>query len=1584
MRKGIKILGKVVSTIAMLLIILPLLLSLVLHIPAVQNFAVQKAVRIVSDKMETRVAIGRIDIGIFGKAHVEGFYVEDYQQDTLLYVGRLDAYVTGFTDGIRIYRAAMSDVLLNLRDTPDGVMNIKQVVERLTRKDREKKGNFRLSIGTAAIDGMSLRLHRNRTPRAAGIDFADLKLDQMRIRIEDFAIDGAAIGMQIVSLSAHEARGFRLNSLSGGFYLNDGCIGFNDARILTEHSNLELPRLSLVGGSWENFGDFIGEVLIDAEAVNSTLSTDDLAWFAPSLGKWHTLFRNIDLDLMGCVADFSGECRNLQAGDATSLTATFRIAGLPDIRQTRFETDITNLRSTADDIDRFAADIGGQQLSPQVRKLLRNGGTINLTARFDGLLSDFNVNASLAAAVGSARCNLRVAPLARRQHAVRGNVATRNLRLGALLGNPLFDRVSASADIDGTVGRDTSELNIVGQLSQFGVNDYVYDSLSLDGRMRNKGFDGHIVSHDRNLLFDFKGKVDFNEEVPEYDFRFNLQHADLHALNVNRRDSVSVLSGRMRAVGRGRTLDDLNGAVTVADALYRYNDKEIETRRLTLQGDNTDRNKYVQLNSDFADITFRSHTSYRDIIEYLRLSMWKYLPMLYDNEQSQQYFQKKEEERDNEQPATGNAYSMLTVLVKNASPVADAISSGLQIADNSELDLLLNSETDLLSLRLSSDYIQHDNFLITSASLNAANNGDSLIMFLSTEDIYAKSLHITGFDMTGGAKDNNVQCTAGFSDTTRNLSGMLGFTAAIAGEEGSNGRRIDVRLTPSHLTRGDKTWQLYADGIVIDTAQVIVERFVMSNREQELVVDGIASRSRNDSLTIRLRNFDLEPFTQFADNLGYVVEGRTNGSAALKAALGKGEFTAHIDLDGVKVNNLEAPPLLLLSQWDFERNRAGIIIENRNRRDTLIQGFYDPSQVRYYAKIGLDSLPMKLLDPILTGVISGTSGQAEAQLTLSGNHRDASLRGIIRVRDLSTTVDYTQVTYTMPEAVISVENNRFMTDDVPLYDSEGNRGSFDLDLSLQHLSNISYDIWVLPEQMLVLNTSMQDNDLFYGKVYASGMANIRGDKRGVKMDITAQTEDNTAFFMPLSSKSNISYADFVVFTQPEKSDTLSVLAQRKLQFARKQKEKTSESADMDISLELKVLSNADFQLVIDPTVGDAIKARGEGTFNLQIRPKENVFEMYGDYTISEGSYLFTLQNIINKKFVIESGSTIQWTGKPMDAMLNIDAVYKLKASLQPILSSSATGDTENRNSRAVPVECVLTLTDRLTNPTITFDVKVPNADAETQAALANTLNTETDIARQFVSLLAMNSFYPDNASSATGQFGAMVSSATGLELLSNQVSNWLSSDDYNIIIRYRPKSELSSDEVDLGFSKSLIDNRLLVEVEGNYVIDNKQATSSNMQNFMGEAYVTWMIDRTGNLKLRGFTQTIDRFDENQGLQEHGIGIYYKEDFNNFKDLRQRIKARFTNKKRQARRAARKAEKAAAKAAETEAAAETETAAETGTATETKTSAKAEANAGQTAAVEAEERRLRQDPVPPADDTERGIPTGENEKLMDET
>ena len=1508
MRKGIKILGKVFSAAVLLLIIVPVALSLLLDIPAVQNYAVHRAACFVSRKLETTVSIDRVDIGIFSKIKVKGFYVEDYGRDTLLYVGKLDAYVTGFGifgGGLAFSRGEIADAKLYLRQMPDGEMNIKQIVSRISDPDKPKKGNFRLSLKRASIENMDLCLERiDSVAPDYGIDFSHMHLYGLTARVDDFVIDGSAIYTTIAALTARERSGFVLDHLAGRFYMTQGCLGFEDASIVTARSNIRIPYISLVGNSWAEYKDFLGQVRIEAALRNTSVSTDDIAWFAPKLRDWHVDFSNIDVEVAGVVSDFTAKVRSMHVGEGTTLVADAVVKGLPDIRDTWFDLSVPRLHSSAEAVDGLALGIAGRKLSDKLVGILGNSGSVDLNARFKGKLASFDMQLGAATEVGDIACNLRMSPLKKGLSSVRGDVETRNLRLGELLDRrDLLGNATLTAYVDGVIGKGVADANIAGNVTQLGFNGYVYDSLRLDGRLRNREFDGRVTARDPNLDFDFFGLVDFNDSVPRYDFTMDLRHADLARLHINRRDSVSQLSAHIVANAGGRSLDDLNGRIQVTGARYRYNDKEIEASNMTVTGENSERSKLVELRSDFADATFRSKTSYRTVFEYLRRSAWKYLPMLREAPPEAGPSERK--------AAVANDFSLLSVNIRNFNPVADAVSAGLQVADGSSLQLLFNPASDQLSLKASSEYIERRRMLATRLSVNASNRGDSLAVYASAEDLYAGVLHLPRLSLTGGARQGRVQLSAGFNDTMRRVSGLVGFRSAVVDEHGPNGRVVDLRILPSHITRGDKTWQIYAHKILIDTARIVIDKFFVMNREQELLLNGIASRSRADSVTLSLRNFDLSPFTQVAERMGYVIEGRTNGSAQMKSVLRGGEISADILFDSVEVNDIPAPPMRLASRWDFARNRAGVTVVDRLKRDTLVRGFYAPDQMRYYARVDIDSLDMGLLDPILTGVISSTEGVASADLVLQGQRRAAELAGEIHVSGLRTKVDFTQVAYSMPEAVLSVKNNRFKASNVAVFDPQGHRGRFDFDMSLQHLSNISYDVRVAPQQMLVLDTDADDNDAFYGKVYATGSARISGDKGAVKMDIAASTDGNSSFVLPLSSKSNISNADFVVFVQPEKTDTLDNVARKKLLFERKHRQRADASNQMNITMALDVRPDAEVEIDV---AGNTVKGRGEGTLNLAINPRANIFEIYGDYTISEGSFMLSLQQIINKRFTIESGSSIQWTGSPMNALLDIDAVYKLKASLQPLLQ----GTSENLGGdRSVPVECIIHLGDRLSNPSIGFDVRVPGSDPETQTLVTNALSTPETVDTQFLYLLLFNSFMSENSSQANANIGSSVSAATGLEFVSNMVSNWLSSSDYNVVIRYRPKSELTSDEVDFGLSKSLINNRLFVEVEGNYLIDNKQAAVNNnsMSNFMGEAYITYLIDRAGTLKLKAFTQTIDRFDENQGLQETGIGVYFKEDFNNLRDLRDRIRERFTNKKRKARRMARRTTRAAEKAAE---------------------------------------------------------------------
>lgn len=332
MRKVIKISGTVLSAFVLLLIILPVVLALLLDIPAVQNFVVHKTVALVSERLGTTVRIDRVDIGLFSKLRVEGFYVEDYGRDTLLYASRVEAYVSDlglFGGGLEFSRGRIVGGKLFLRQMDDGEMNIKQIVGRLSNPDRKRKGDFRLSFRKAEIENMELCLDRREgREREYGIDFTHMHLDSLNARVDDFTIDGQAIYTSIASLSARERSGFRLKQFSGRFYLTQGCLGFEDASILTDRSEIRIPYISLAGSSWADYRDFIGEVRLDAAVRHTTVSTDDIAYFAPRLRDWHLSFSEIDVEAAGVVSDFTTRIRSMRIGDSTTLSATATLRGL--------------------------------------------------------------------------------------------------------------------------------------------------------------------------------------------------------------------------------------------------------------------------------------------------------------------------------------------------------------------------------------------------------------------------------------------------------------------------------------------------------------------------------------------------------------------------------------------------------------------------------------------------------------------------------------------------------------------------------------------------------------------------------------------------------------------------------------------------------------------------------------------------------------------------------------------------------------------------------------------------------------------------------------------------------------------------------------------------------------------------------------------------------------------------------------------------------------------------------------------------------------------------------------------------------
>ena len=1486
MRKVTKILLRALSAITLLLIFLPVTLTLLLAIPAVQNFAIDKASSWVSEKLGTRVEIGNITYGLLHRVAIRDFYVEDLDGDTLLYVNKVSAYLGGFSPSqktLTINYGRVDGGKFILRDTERDIINVKEITDRIPRGNGKSK--FRLDI--RAIDGQDIdfRLHRFAKHNEAGVDYANMQILGIDTHINDFAVVGGAVMGDITNISFVERSGFVLEDMSGIFRVDRGEIEITDALLKSASSNINLKYLLLDGEGWSVYKDFINQVAITCEVENSRVSSDDVGYFAPSMWGWQTTISDATLSMNGTVSNFIGNVSHATLEDGGTLSGSARVKGLIDVPRTLFDVDIRKLDASTSEILYLLGNIAHISLGEKATTYVEHTEHITASGSFNGTISNFKANVGAEIKSGgklALDCSMQSKKGGRRD--VEATVSSNNTDLAKLLGNDLFGAASFTAKSNISFGGG-EPISLTGNadITNLGLNGHDYNGISVVADIEGSRVAGSLSSNDSALKMEAQGILDYSEsEQPIYDAVVSIEHADLHAMNINRRDSISVLKCEVGLSANGATLDDMNGILRIADAEYSTIGRGYNADLVELSIVRNEDNRTVTLSSDFADAIFDSRTPYNNVLYYLKDIMAQYAPLLYDKDSRENINQHIEQ--------IGGEVAVLSVTTKDIDPLLDCITSGLEMAEGSKLEMLISPMDNRFVMRASSEYLMHHNYLATNIDIKAGNTGDSLTMSLHANELYAGIAHFSDVGLRGGAKNNTINIDAEFADSLRNLNGQLSAKARVSRENSM--RKLNISLNPTYIRSGEQSWDITTDGIEIDSSRVAIHRFAMRSDTQELFLNGVASQRSQDSLYLRLNNFSLAPLTQLTNRLGYKIDGKTNGYATVHSALHDSRIDARIEMDSIDVNGLAVPDLRLTSHWDFGRSRASLDISTIEDNVSVVKGYYAPSQMRYYARIQTSDVNMGILDPLLKGVISNTEGVADINISLTGAQRTAELKGDIEVRDLATTVDYTACRYTAPKAIIKVNNNHFTIDEAAIYDKFNNKGNISLDLSLNHLSNIEYNVGLQVGNMQVLNTTESDNPMFYGNIFATGTGSIRGDKAGVKMDFVARSENNSKFYMPLTDKSDIKSADFVTFAT-KSADTTSYLMRKKMLFENRQRRRSAGGGQMDITMALDVRPNAEVQLVIDPTVGDIIKATGEGLLNLRINPKNNIFEMYGDYTIEKGSYLFTLQNIINKWFDIEPGSTIQWTGEPLNAMLNIDAVYRLKASLQPLLQGTLS--ESSHSSRAVPVECFIHLTDRLTQPNVTFDIVVPNVDADLQNIIASTLATPESKSQQFLYLILSNSFMSESSATSASASVTSAAATTGFEMLSNQLSNWLSNDDYKIVLRYRPRTEQMSEEVDFGFSKGLIDNRLLIEVEGNYIVDKTQVVNAT-SNFTGEAYVTWLIDRAGTLRLKGFTHTIDRFDENQGLQETGIGIYFKEDFDNGRDLRNRLRHRFKREK----------------------------------------------------------------------------------------
>jgi len=492
---------------------------------------------------------------------------------------------------------------------------------------------------------------------------------------------------------------------------------------------------------------------------------------------------------------------------------------------------------------------------------------------------------------------------------------------------------------------------------------------------------------------------------------------------------------------------------------------------------------------------------------------------------------------------------------------------------------------------------------------------------------------------------------------------------------------------------------------------------------------------------------------------------------------------------------------------------------------------------------------LNLIEPFFEDYISDVSGYLNGKLKISGQLNNPIIKGQGITEEGEFTIDYFNTHYKLDGTVAfkqdTIDFNNFI-----LTDNNNNQGTLSGNINHNGFKELKYNFKGQMKNVLILNTTSKNNDLYYGTAYASGDYSIFGREKAFNINAKAVSEKGTKFYIPLEGSSEVVREDFINFISM--NDTLNL-------SKRKDGDKIGLSG-INLNLDFDITPDAYCEIIFDLTAGDIIRGRGNGKLNLQIDTKGD-FNMFGDYEIEEGGYNFTLYNIINKEFEIEPGSKISWIGDPYEAILDIRANYRQLASLTPIMGVTEEQIRANPElNRKYPAKVLLDIEGNMMHPEIDFDIEVDDypknatyngVSVETQmTAFKNKLATnEQELKRQVFSLIILKKFSEENAFNVGGSVERSVS-----EFISNQISYWVTQFDENLVVDVDLGSldDEAFNTFQLRMSYSFLDGRLRVTRDGGFT---DQTSGTNVASILGDWSVEYLLSPDGKLRAKIYNKT---------------------------------------------------------------------------------------------------------------------------------
>jgi len=1463
----------------MSLLLMPVAVMVMLRTATVQTYLAHQASIILSKQLKTKVVVGNFRLNWFLEAVVSDVEVLDRHQKAILKAKKIIADVRSIDFNSHTF--TLNKVLLSQGDIniiyykADSSLNLQFIIDGFSSSgpaDTTPSKPWILRCKNVSLQETHF-LYRDETDMSPGkgIDYSDLDLSKLNLELNDILIHGDTVQTNIKQLTCKEKSGFRLDDFSTKVLVCPRGLKANNLQIATAKSRLNMD-LSFQYNSWNAYNHFIDSVRFTAKVRPSELDMRDVVSFASDLDGMENVI-NFSGNVKGTIASLSAKDFNFSFGKQTSFKGDVVMNGLPDIEETFFNLKIDQFISSTADVKLFTLPYSEGMNTIPIPKEVDRFGNININGRFTGFYNDFLSKATFHTDAGQFTTDILLSN-DKSTHTVSydGKLLVEGFQAGRVLDLKQLGSLDMVATVKGkNFSLKKADLVMKAEITKLQYENNTIGLITIDGQFNTEKFTGGVYINDPLLGLDFVGSADFSDSLPSFDFHAEVAHANLVRLNLMDSDSVGMLTTSTDFKFKGNNIDNLLGSLSFKNTSFRrgsqtlkVNDLELVTSIIGGGG------KSMKLKSDFADATFSGQYTFDDMAEYLTLVFTDFLPSIAKGDTLPERINK--------------GRFGYTVQLHHTDSLTAMFAPWIKISPKTVISGNFDPKLGLVNVNGSSPLVVVEGYAMHDLSLTGTSHNKNLEINMKCSEVNTVEevkrdtsvLRIEQFSLIASAANDSVKFAVRWDNHHVNVHNRGDIAGAVSFKHSPI---LSFHLDKADILINDTLWKCLPDNlIVLDSSAISVHNMGFTNMGNHVVLNGIVSKDPLSQLVLDVKGFNISQADILTASLGFDLDGIANGNVNVSELYSVPHVSADLSIAQLGFNHENLGDADIKSYWDNVNNLIGVdmrVVYVGNvgvHYPIKVKGSIYPEREHenFDLSIDVDNLKLHAIEPFLSGVLSRMRGYASGALTMTGDFSDPVLKGSLKLMRSEFLIDYLRTSYSFT-GDFNFDKDLMWFKDLELTDSTMSKGSATGYIRHKAFNDWSLDLKVDANKLAALNTPFSPREMFYGTAKATGLMTLKGpiDNLLLKADVTS--EKGTDVHIPINFNKSISQNNFIQYKKHGNSDSAMNVAH-------------SEESVLSLQLGLNVTRNAGIGIILPYQMG-TIDVKGDGLINMGIDTRGE-YSMFGQYVMDNGNFMFNFENILKKNFEIQKGGTLTFNGSPYDADIKLQALVKVKTSLNGLPDIAGLPKSTRLN-----VNCIIYLSNSLYNPDIRFGISLPDASDEVKRSIFTIIDTTNalEMNQQIISLLVLNTFSSSSGLATSGSTLGLSS----YEIVSAQLSRMLSkiSKDFDIGVNYRPGDQLSPQQLELALSTQLFNNR--VTIDGAVGMNSTTAaagqtnnTSNQSSQFIGDVQVEVKITDDGRFRAKMFNRTNSTLELNSGYSPYtqGVGVLFRKEFNSISEL----------------------------------------------------------------------------------------------------